>query len=553
MKAVRTGTVLALAMLMFTISPMASLSQATSQPLGANELAPEIAVSLNSTGIYFGTLTPGQVSDTFLVGVTNEGNAPVVVTCEVTDDGGAVFVPGLVIDGSSWSKFSTILSIQERESIHLSLEIPSGLPVGRYTGNITFWADVADDAVRGSVDWPTFQGDNHHSGVTSEQGPISSSTLQWSVFSSSSGMAGLDGAPIIAEGRLFVINNKGSVEAYDADDGSILWRRTDLVINSGLGFQLSTPVYNDGVLYAALLMGTGKGVGVFALNATNGATMWSIGELVGGYAQPNTPLVYDDGRVYLGYWLSASIPGKYSCLNAADGSIIWQRTCTAAASYNRAGAAVVGEYLIFGDEAGNLTTVNKATGTTMQEISVKDAFNVPGGKIRSSVSYSNASGMAFFTIQSGYCCALGFDVGSGSFDTTKMWVTSIGFSTSTPAVHNGKVYVGTGEYAAAQGANLICLDEGDGSVLWNFTADGGVQSSPVISTHYDDGDGEVYVYFTTNLLAGSVYCLDDEGNQMWKYSPPEEKQQYILQGVAIYNGMIYFGNDAGYLFALGGG
>jgi outer membrane protein assembly factor BamB len=507
---------------------------------------------LNSTGLYFGELAPGETSDVFSVGLTNEGDETIAIYCNVTDDGGAVFVPGVQIDDSGWYKFAATLESKDTEDMSIVLHVPNDLSSGRYTGNITFWAGVPTENVAPPSDWSTFQGDNHHTGVTSEKAPISSTTLEWSAFSSSSGMAGFDVTPIVADNTLYTIDNKGTVIAYNASTGSILWQRSDLVLNSGMGFQLSTPTYNDGVLYVSLIMGSGKGVGVFALSASEGQTIWSIPQLVGGYSQPNTPLVYDEGRLYLGNWLSSSTPGMYFCINAATGTMMWQRECSSAASYYWAGAAVIGDYLVYGDEAGNLTSVNKQTGTTGQEISVSDIFGIPSGKIRSTVSYSDDSGLVLFTIQSGFCCAIGFDPSTGTFDAQNKWSASIGFSTSTPAIYGGKVYVGTGEFTPSRGSNILCLDENSGSVLWNFTADGGVQSSPVISTYYDDGDGEVYIYFTTNLLAGSVYCLNGDGSVMWKYTPQEEQQQYLLQGVAIYDGTVYFGNDAGYFFALGG-
>ncbi|WP_245860022.1 PKD domain-containing protein, partial [Methanosarcina spelaei] len=83
---------------------------------------------------------------------------------------------------------------------------------------------------------------------------------------------------------------------------------------------------------------------------------------------------------------------------------------------------------------------------------------------------------------------------------------------------------------------------------------GVVQSSPAISTYYDDGDGEVYIYFTVNSATGGVYCLKDLTNStspelVWSYSD-KSKTAYTLQGVAISDGWIYFGTDKKYVFGL---
>jgi outer membrane protein assembly factor BamB len=401
------------------------------------------------------------------------------------------------------------------------------------------------------MNWATFQGNNYHTGVTTEQAAISSPSLQWSAKASSSGMAGFDAAPIVADGVVYEISQKGSVAAYDAITGALLWERNDLVISTGMGFQLSTPVYHDGVLYASVIMGTGKGLGIFALNAETGATLWSKNLLPTANVQPNTPIIYDGGRIYMGCWFSSATPGTYWCLDASNGNTVWDRSASSSKSYYWAGAAIVGNYLVYGEDSGNLISVNKMTGELVQEANVNTLFGITSNSIRSSVVYSEASGKLLFTTMSGYCCAIGFKTSDGTFDTSNQWSANIGYSTSTPAVYNGKVYVGAGQFGTT-GNYLYCLNEATGAQEWKLAVNGGVQSSPVISTYHDDGDGEVYIYFTTNAAKGHAYCVDASGNVKWEYEPPTGQTQYVLQGVAIYDGKLFFGNDAGYIFAIGG-
>jgi len=40
---------------------------------------------------------------------------------------------------------------------------------------------------------------------------------------------------------------------------------------------------------------------------------------------------------------------------------------------------------------------------------------------------------------------------------------------------------------------------------------------------------------------------------VWSFTPPENKEQYMLCGVTVSDGWAFFGNDAGYLFAFGSG
>jgi outer membrane protein assembly factor BamB len=120
----------------------------------------------------------------------------------------------------------------------------------------------------------------------------------------------------------------------------------------------------------------------------------------------------------------------------------------------------------------------------------------------------------------------------------------IGKSTCTPTVYNGRVYVGTGTFTGS--GDLYCLNEDDLSQIWNYTPNGGIQGSPVISTAYDDGDGEIYLYFTTNVYDARVYCLKDytgntEPELQWYHEAPPEKTEYVLHGVTIKDGRIFYG------------
>ncbi len=101
------------------------------------------------------------------------------------------------------------------------------------------------------------------------------------------------------------------------------------------------------------------------------------------------------------------------------------------------------------------------------------------------------------------------------------------------------------------GYGVTCLNEADGS--WRYdTHDtvptpGIVQSSPAVSVV----NGHIYIYFTTNTGPGIAYCFEDTGSALvkqWGYSA----SNHVLQGMAISSGMVYFGDDDGYVYALAG-
>jgi uncharacterized protein YjdB len=171
---------------------------------------------------------------------------------------------------------------------------------------------------------------------------------------------------------------------------------------------------------------------------------------------------------------------------------------------------------------------------------------VPGAReIRSSVSYDSAARTLFLTDeaqQDGCCWAFGLDPATGRL--TPKWHTQLGFSTSTPAVCNGRIYVGTGLYSIRGG--VYCLDELTGSVIWKFIPDSqgvssvpGVQASPVVSVQ----NSAPYIYFPTIWEHSSIFCLDQEGKQVWQYD--DQDLAYVHQGVAAAGGWLYLDSNSG--------
>ncbi|WP_230670147.1 PKD domain-containing protein [Methanosarcina barkeri] len=387
-------------------------------------------------------------------------------------------------------------------------------------------------------DWAQFQKDNYNSGITDEAGPISNNgSYAFAVLTKSSGMSGIDTTPVVVDDVVYTVAN-GVAFAFNKTTGDQIWNHT-----VAGGFVLATPVVADGKIF----VGTRNGV-IAALNISTGAEVWINSTGLGGEkAQVNTPIIYDSGNIYFGTWFSSGV-GSYYCVNATDGSFVWERACTSNAGYYWAGACVVGDYLVYGGDNGHLVSVNKYTGTVMEDVSTGTIFSSGTGNIRSSMSYDQSTGRLYFAAGSS-CYYVGFDSGTGTFvKSVKGSGTMSGSSTSTPAVYNDRVYVGCG-------GSLYCLDADSLQIIWSYAVGAQVQSSPAISTYYDDGDGEIYIYFTTNDASCGMYCLKDmPGNTepivRFEFFPPGSMKQYSLQGAAISDGMVYYGNDAGYLFAL---
>jgi outer membrane protein assembly factor BamB len=101
--------------------------------------------------------------------------------------------------------------------------------------------------------------------------------------------------------------------------------------------------------------------------------------------------------------------------------------------------------------------------------------------------------------------------------TTGNWVES------SPAVADGKVYVGSYDF------RVYCLDASNGAHVWNYTTDGAVHSSPAVA------DGKVYV--GSNDFR--VYCLNAlTGAHIWNYTTGS----YVGSSPAIADGKVYVGS-----------
>ena len=414
-------------------------------------------------------------------------------------------------------------------------------------------AVVGMTPIASASDWEQFQKNYINIGYTVDSAPISDPELAWSKHTSGTGMGGIDVNPIVADGAAYVIDYQGILWSFDATTGIENWH-TDLTEGSG-SFELSTPAYNNGIVYAAVSSGSeGQGAGRVCAVYANGTIREAKYDGLGG-CQLNTPITYADKKIYIGNWKGGTTHtednGTYYCINASDVTDeTWNRTAPYVTGYYWAGAAIIEDYIVYGDDSSIVTCLYKDNGTFVDSIDVSTTYGISANEIRSSIVWNDEYDRIYFSSKGGYAFAIGFDQISGQFDTSSDWNTprNIGYSTSTPVVYDGRVYVGFGGFGPT--GKLYCLNEADGTQAWVTNNLGGVQSSPALSVV----DGRKFIYFTVNDANGSAYCIEDLGNEnyniAWEWNPPAPDEQYILQGMAISNGIVYFGTDAGYVYAL---
>ncbi len=390
-------------------------------------------------------------------------------------------------------------------------------------------------------EWPCFQRDEVNSGVTDSAAPIQAPGVEWQVFTDYRDTHGIDHSATLADGKVFVDDVDDVAWAFDQASGQTLWSTQ---LDAGIEpdrFNLSTPAVGDGKVFIATCHGY-----IYALDENSGQILWSGLLTSGSYqdAELATQIKYDEGKVYVG-----SYEGNYFCLdaNGQNGAplVIWEHNGGGANYQWYSGAAVVGDYLLFGDSNSVITAVYKDTGVETAAVNLTSQYGVTAGAICSAIDYNWQQQQIYLTSKNGYAWSLGFDPRTGQFDTASGWHTAIGAtSTSTPAVYDGQVYVCSGGFDSAGG--LYCLSATDGSVLWQHDfGNYGTETSPAVSVQ----DGSPYIYVSADCQAADAYCFDGNGNELWKFTLDEAN--FTLAGVSIAGGRVFYVNDSGYLYALG--
>jgi outer membrane protein assembly factor BamB len=423
---------------------------------------------------------------------------------------------------------------------------------GTYTVSLTVTsASGSDSEIKANLvtigistrnDWSQWQNGVTHYAVHESDDPVLTADLRWS-YDAGGSNHDLDVTPLIVGDVVYIFDATGQVHAVSRSSGAMIWTST---IDESSYFQSSVPAYGDGKLFVATFGGH-----LYAFDATTGERLWKVKATTGSSRNFECPVTYYDHKIYIGEGLSGGVATKYYYCYDDQGHQIWKYAVENTAGFLWAGAVVVGDNLVLPVFNGMLISIDRTTGELTDEIDLRDSsrlsFAQPDlGMIRSSVTY--AGGFIYVTSEKGQAIGYIFKIAfsNGQFHDDG-WGTAIGFSTSTPVVYGGRVYVGNGEHGATSG-NLTCLNDEDGSIIWAFNVDSGVKSSPAI---FVDGDQE-YIYFAVERgVDGSVYCVNRDGVLIWEFDP-EGDDAYILQGVALSGDAVFFGTDDGMLYCLGG-
>lgn len=250
--------------------------------------------------------------------------------------------------------------------------------------------------------------------------------------------------PVIAGGRVFVLDSETNAIALDLASGAVAWERElipehedeDASLGGGLA-------YGDGLVFVSTAFGE-----LIALDAASGGTVWQQNLLAPLRAAPTVA----DGRVFV-----ITYDNRLFAVDAAGGEILWvhEAIIESAGLLGAAVPAVSGDLVVASFSSGEVVALRVENG----RLAWADSLIFQGRMgSRTNLSDVDASpvidrGLVIAISQSGRLVAV--DLRSG----LRLWDQEIP-STQMPWVAGDYIYIVTVD------AEVVCLRRGDGRIRW---------------------------------------------------------------------------------------
>jgi len=254
----------------------------------------------------------------------------------------------------------------------------------------------------------------------------------------------LGGGPVVADGKIFTMDTTGTVRAFDANSGAVVWQaRFGEVGDNSASIYGGGVAYNSGKIYAT------NGLGyVAALDAGTGGAVWTVkpaGPLRGepSVAESSVYVMTQDNQIF--------------SLKTADGSTNWSNAAALeiAGVMGAAAPAIAQGTVVAGFSSGELNAYRYENGRQVWQ----DAL------ARTSITTSVASLSdidADPVIDSGVVYAIGQGgrmVALDLFSGQRIWEMNFA-GISTPWV------AGEWLFAINDRAQLVCINRASGKIRW---------------------------------------------------------------------------------------
>lgn len=389
------------------------------------------------------------------------------------------------------------------------------------------------------------------SNITSADTPVNSddAKLKWSL-KLGTGYYDAPSAVTIVDDTVLVMAQK-TLYKLNKDNGKTI-ATAEMVAAPSYGTVSVT--YANGVIYCPL--GSGQ---IQAFDYKTMKSLWVYKDEIGG--QSLTPIKYDNGFIYTGFWKNEDKYANYVCIDTKD-----ENTKDTHESKNAkwvykslggfywAGCTIIDNYIVFGCDNGAedytsasyVLSLNKSTGKKIDSVRVT-------GDQRSSITQAN--GKLYFATKGGYLYSVKLS-SNGTFDDSTLKSLNLGGSaTASPVVYNNRLYIGVQGEAFGKGYIKV-IDAEKLSVIYSANMKGYPQSSVLVSDAYLNDTGKVYIYSTYNAYPGGITILTDSSGQTNAvveelFTPSNDMAEYSISTiVADEDGTLYYKNDSGNIFAI---
>lgn len=334
----------------------------------------------------------------------------------------------------------------------------------------------------------------------------------------------LAASPVVADGKLYVMDTQAMVHAYDAATGSKIWSKQIEVKGDGKESRFGGGVSVQGdKVYAT------NGVGdVVSLNVADGSLVWKVrpaGPLRGAptLANGSAYVMTQDNQIY--------------ALATADGKVEWNEAGTLglAGIFGVAAPAAGQGTILAGYSSGELTAYRYENG--------RNLWNDALARTTMTTSVATISDIdADPVIDRGRVFALGQGGRMAAYELVtgqRIWELNIA-GISTPVVSGEWVFVLTDD------AKLLCIARPTGKVRWISQ----------LSAFKNDDKKKDAINWTGPVLAGNRLIVASTEGDVFAISPSDGTSQKMFElGSAVSlppivaNGVLYILDDSGRISA----
>jgi outer membrane protein assembly factor BamB len=279
----------------------------------------------------------------------------------------------------------------------------------------------------------------------------------------------LEFPPVMYRGRLYLVDNDGSVKGINAANGHLIWQHK---VGTLAAASPALDVRHH-LVFVPLLALHGRTPGNGALVAVSmrtGRVVWSRHIAAG---TESSPIVWHD-KVYFG-----DQAGNVYALGTQAGKVRWRYHATSSV---KGGPSISGGRIFFGDYAGRAYALNASSGHPIWTANTNGTeFGFGSG------NFYATPAVAFGRVYMGNTDGR---VYSFSAHTGRLaWATSTGAYVYSSAAVDNTPGLGPTVYVGSYDGNMYAFNARTGAIRWKHNAGGKISGSPQIIgnvLYYDD-------------------------------------------------------------------